>query len=398
MFPALLIVLQDYKKQINLIEKFCKSVGMSLNLSKTKIIVFRNGGILKETEKWLYNGQKIEVVSFYKYLGVYFTPKLIWTGTKDLLSRQAKKAAHSIFRYQKSFGRFTPNDAFKLFDTMVKPIACYGAEIWGYTYSEEIEKIQLIFCKQYIGLNSNTMDSFVLGESGRYCMAVSYMTQCIKYWTKLLQMHINRYPYQCYKMLRSLDEAGRVTWATHIRTLLFEHGFGYVWISNTIGDANQFIDIFTKRIKDISIQNWRSRLDSSSKAEHYKHFKSLLDIEKYLFTDLSYIARKTLANFRCSGHKLMIEKGRHTDVGREFRFCPFCLGRNVYTVEDEFHFFMLCPAYEELRNQYFPQHWRQNITVQHFYNIMKLQTELEMHIVSKFLISAFSLRNTFHQL
>ena len=40
----------------------------------------------------------------------------------------------------------------------------------------------------------------------------------------------------------------------------------------------------------------------------------------------------------------MIEKDRHTDVGREFRFCPFCLGRNVYTAEDEFHFFLLCPA------------------------------------------------------
>ena len=35
------------QKQINLIEKFCKSVGMSLNLSKTKIIVFRNGGDCK---------------------------------------------------------------------------------------------------------------------------------------------------------------------------------------------------------------------------------------------------------------------------------------------------------------------------------------------------------------
>ena len=41
---------------------------MSLNLSKTKIFVFQNGGILKETEEWLYNGQKIEVVSLYKYL------------------------------------------------------------------------------------------------------------------------------------------------------------------------------------------------------------------------------------------------------------------------------------------------------------------------------------------
>ena len=64
---------------------------------------------------------------------------------------------------------------------MVKPIACYGAEIWGYTYGEEIEKIQLNFCKQYIGLNSNTMNSFVLGESSRYSIAVSYMTRCIEY-------------------------------------------------------------------------------------------------------------------------------------------------------------------------------------------------------------------------
>ena len=32
------------QRQIALIEKFCKSVGMSLNLSKTKIIVFGKGG------------------------------------------------------------------------------------------------------------------------------------------------------------------------------------------------------------------------------------------------------------------------------------------------------------------------------------------------------------------
>lgn len=34
------------QRQINLIEKFCDSVGMYLNLSKTKIMVFRNGGII----------------------------------------------------------------------------------------------------------------------------------------------------------------------------------------------------------------------------------------------------------------------------------------------------------------------------------------------------------------
>lgn len=36
------------QQQINCIQRFFESVGMSLNLLKTKIIVFRNGGIVKE--------------------------------------------------------------------------------------------------------------------------------------------------------------------------------------------------------------------------------------------------------------------------------------------------------------------------------------------------------------
>ena len=102
---------------------------MSLNLTKTKIIVFRNGGIVKDAERWFYNGNEIEVVSLYKYLGLLYAK--ITTKTKELLAGQAKKAAYSIlgFQKQKKFGHFTPADAFKLFATMVKPIACYGAEI-----------------------------------------------------------------------------------------------------------------------------------------------------------------------------------------------------------------------------------------------------------------------------
>ena len=42
-------------------------------------MVFRNGGIVKQTEKWLYQGTEIEIVSIIKYLGLYFTTKLIWS-------------------------------------------------------------------------------------------------------------------------------------------------------------------------------------------------------------------------------------------------------------------------------------------------------------------------------
>ena len=98
--------------QINCIQRFCESVGMSLNLLKTKIIVFRNGGILKQMEKWYYKGEIIDTVPFYKYLGVYFTPKLVWSKTKEVLAHQASKAVCRILQYQRHFGIFSPNDIF----------------------------------------------------------------------------------------------------------------------------------------------------------------------------------------------------------------------------------------------------------------------------------------------
>ena len=54
---------------------------------------------------------------------------------------------------------------------MVKPIAVYVAEIWGYAYPEEIEKNQTQFYKQYVGLKQKTEDIFALGERGRYPLA-----------------------------------------------------------------------------------------------------------------------------------------------------------------------------------------------------------------------------------
>ena len=53
------------QRLINLIEKFCNAVGMKLNLEKTKIMVFRNGGIVKQNERWFFQGMEIEIVSIY---------------------------------------------------------------------------------------------------------------------------------------------------------------------------------------------------------------------------------------------------------------------------------------------------------------------------------------------
>jgi hypothetical protein len=54
------------------------------------------------------------------------------------------------------------NTSLFLFDHMVSPILQYGAEIWGWQYSESIERVHLNMCK----VHSTTTSVAILGELG----------------------------------------------------------------------------------------------------------------------------------------------------------------------------------------------------------------------------------------
>ena len=88
-------------------------------------------------------------------------------------------------------------------------------------------------------------------------------------------------------MLKQIDESGRITWVTHVKDLLFRYGFGIVWITENVGDNNEFIYVFKQRLIDCALQDWHTEITQSRKAIHYKHFKTLLN---------SCIRRKYLRN------------------------------------------------------------------------------------------------------
>ena len=66
------------------------------------------------------------------------------------------------------------------------------------------------------------------------------MSKCVKYWLKLIQMPVNRYPHVCYNMSRSYDDSGTITWATHVKMLLHKYGFGHVRLLQGVGDETMF--------------------------------------------------------------------------------------------------------------------------------------------------------------
>lgn len=200
-------------------------------------------------------------------------------------------------------------------------------------------------------------------------------------------------------MLRQIDESGRTTWATYIKRLLYQYGFGYVWIANEVGNARLLIQQFTQRLFDCEQQSILADINASPKALSYKLYKSALNPESYLSMPLPYNYKRLLANFRCSGHDLMIEKGRHSNIDRASRFCKHCEAQNIYRIEDEIHFLITCPMFADLRRQLFRDDWNTNAQAnQLFATIMSDTRQDSVFALARFLNSAFELRKSLIEL
>ena len=61
----------NLQTHLNIISDYCKETGMKVNMSKTQIIVFRNGGPLRTSERWTLNDTYVNITSPYKYMGLF---------------------------------------------------------------------------------------------------------------------------------------------------------------------------------------------------------------------------------------------------------------------------------------------------------------------------------------
>ena len=88
--------------------------------------------------------------------------------------------------------------------------------------------------------------------------------------------------------------------------------------------------------------NWKERINQSTKADTYRKFKPSMKFEQYLYHQNRKM-RVNMTKLRLSDHKLMVEVGRHKRpfIPRPQRRCHMC----VEEVEDETHFMTNCRLY-----------------------------------------------------
>jgi hypothetical protein len=171
-------------------------------------------------------------------------------------------------------------------------------------------------------------------------------------------------------MLKIIDEAGRHCWASKVKHLLYMYGFGFVWISQDVGDKKSFIQTFKQRIIDCYTQTWHNDVSESSRCHYYKYFKTQLNPERYLSLNIPKKEKISLAKFRCSNHKLMIEIGRYTAIPKEERLCTECSTPENSIIDCEYHAFFKCKRFDLIRQRHLHSWYTSGDTLPHFYSLM----------------------------
>lgn len=124
-------------------------------------MLFKKGGQIKRNLLFTYNNLVIEIVNKFTYLGIVFITGGSFDQKFESLSGQALKAIFKMKSYINQFTDLSVSHTLDIFDKLILPILNYGAEIWGFSNAEKLEKVHLQFCKQLLCVKTQTQNNFI---------------------------------------------------------------------------------------------------------------------------------------------------------------------------------------------------------------------------------------------
>ena len=111
-------------------ESFCEKADLSVNLDKTKIMIFNNCGKSLNNYLFRYGADQLEKAKSYKYLGLIMSP----FGNFNLARHELKSVAlKALYKLRKEMGNhFRENIklTMTLFKALTSPIIFYASEVW----------------------------------------------------------------------------------------------------------------------------------------------------------------------------------------------------------------------------------------------------------------------------
>lgn len=243
---------QGLQSHLDLLYDYCRRWKLTVNINKTKIIVFRKRGRLHENEQWTYSGDNIEVVDSFNYLGFTVSSNGSFKWGIETLSGKALKAMNSLQMLTKGM-EIPMNIKFNLFDSYVTSILCYSCEIWGFNNAENLKRLHRKFLERTLNVKMSTCNAAVYMETGRYPLCINWKKRIVRYWLKLVKSE-NSILENIYMKLLIDCENGEKNWLYNIKMLLSQIGLEEVWLFPTSVNTNVFLHVLIDFITECRIR------------------------------------------------------------------------------------------------------------------------------------------------
>ena len=349
--------------------------GLQNCLNKTweycKIMIFNKGSRLSNV-KFYIDEAELVIVRHYRNLGIMLSLSGSFTQALLDLTRRGQKA---FFKLKNTFNNIpcsAPN-CMHIFDHTVKPVLVYASEIVGLfnnnktvgvnsnndshfisnLYSRNpLEKLNISMGKYVFGVNKRTTNLAIYGELGRYPLYIDTIISMIKYWVRLCKnTHHDPLLREAYEENLLMYGNNEPCWLICIHILLKHLNMNHM-LTHPENFKSRHIYRIKKKIQNNYETFWKINLNKCEKLRTYRKFKFIFGYETYISDNRNISHRNILTRFLTSNHKLHIETGRYarpiTPV--ENHICSNC---NSKSVEDELHFLMYCPRFENHRRELF---------------------------------------------
>ena len=119
------------------LHEYCINWGLTVNVEKTKCLVFKNNGRKNVLDKWFYNGEELETVSTFKYLGFVFSNTGKFSKGIDNVILQGKRAFFNMCANVINLDNMFINTQISLYNSLVASVLSYGCEIWGFAEAKK---------------------------------------------------------------------------------------------------------------------------------------------------------------------------------------------------------------------------------------------------------------------
>ena len=348
---------EELQLALNAVYDYCKTWDLTVNTSKTKIVIFSKRKIL-DYPAFLFGHDIIEVVEDYVYLGVTFN----YNGKYDkAMNKQVNLARRALFALLSRARKLQlPVDIqIELFHQLVVPVLLYGCEVWGFNELNQIEVFYRTFLKKLLGVHKRTPNCIVYGETGTSPLYNQVLSRIVGFWARLINGKKTKLSYVMYRLTREMHSRYienynfNFAWIELLDRELSALGMSDIWILEGMNGTVDYIKNNIKlRINDCNLQLWSSEVYEHEECTNYRIYKNTLSLEKYLI-QLNFQERRNLARFRCRSSFLPLNKSKfftndQLNNNVEFDKCVLC-HKNV--CGDEFHYLFVCPFFDYFRER-----------------------------------------------